>query len=615
MLEKLKNRDNLIIVLLFATSLACFFIFGFYRLSKFETTDEHYWIQERVPQYWDAVSEGKWKKTLINDKPGVSLAFVSGIGLLFEKNPVMHEKIEKHISSYDPESTLRLNKIFRTPLLIFNGLFSIYFFWIIRKISKKKWLTLWSSMFILLSPILLGISRIINPDSLLWVFSFASVLSFIAYTRLREKKLLALGAFFLGFSLLSKYIAFFLYPLIFSIMIFYFIDNLEKWNDEKSLKKNLLAYSIGFWLIVLGSIFLFSLFFPAVIFGKKYFEQKTVITILKQVKIIFPAMFIINIAIVLISRFFSEKLTNSFSKILSRSKDLFSKIIYAVLILIFIMILANWVLGSDFLHLSRIPFDARKETTFYQNANIYEKALLEFYPIVFSISPLVLASIIFLWIKSIFRKSSLDYMVLPLSFFLLTYEGASIANNLLATIRYNIIIYPSIFLLAAIGVFELLKYFSNQRKYIVFSVIILLFGLTSLWQAKPFYFEYTNSLLPKNYLITGSWGQGGYEAAQYLNSIPDAHNLMIWADYSGTCEFFIGKCIKEYKVKEYKEDIDYYVLTRRGEIRYNPDHTRWTTNPDNVDAYKYYKKENPDWLFEINGRPGDFIKIFKKESS
>jgi hypothetical protein len=606
-------KEKISAFIILALSLLMFFAFGFYRIEKFITTDEHYWIQERIPQYWNAALDGKWKKTLINDKPGVSLAFVSGFGLLFEEQPELYIKPEKHLSVYNPAVTQRLILLFRTPLLLFNGLFSFFFFWIIYKITEKKFLSLWFSIFILLSPILLGISRIINPDSLLWVFSTATVFSFLAYLKSAEKKFIAWSAFFLGFSLLSKYIATILFPFLFILLLSHILRNFNNWNEKNSFKKNVWNFSIGYWSVVIGSIIIFSFLFPAVIFVKDYFQQKTVATIFGQLRLIFPLIFSANILLLAVTRYLKKETLFSFWKKLSSLKYFLAKLVYLILAFIFILILLNWSLGNDFLNLAHIPFDARKEPVFSVELSLYQKIILEFYPLVFSLSPLVIFSLLFLWIKSIFKKIAFEQIVFPLSLFLLIYIGASIFNNLLITIRYGIMLYPLLFFIAAVGIWEFVGAFpSLNSKKIFISFCILAISLLSLWWARPFYFEYTNSLLPKKYFITGSWGEGGYEAAQYLNSLPNAEHLTVWADYAGTCEFFVGRCLKDYKVNELKNTIDYYVLTRRGEIRLKPEHIRWL-NPKNVDAAKYYKKTNPVWRLDINGRPDDFIKIFKAE--
>ena len=88
--ESSKKCNNKLILFLLIP-LAIYFIFGVQHLAKFETADEHYWLYDaidgRVHNYWEALSTGNWLGTRINDKPGITLAYVSGVGLLFQQNP------------------------------------------------------------------------------------------------------------------------------------------------------------------------------------------------------------------------------------------------------------------------------------------------------------------------------------------------------------------------------------------------------------------------------------------------------------------------------------------------------------------------------------------------
>jgi len=207
-----------------ALSVCLFYAFGAYHLGKFKTADEYYWIQERVPQYWDALSSQNLKKTLINDKPGISVALVSGAGLLFEEAPIRYlTKVDDDLKTYAVEKSERVNLAFRLPILIFNGFFLIFFFWIIRRTTENRWIALWSVILMSLSPILIGISQIINPDSLLWAFSTAAIFSYFALLKTGEKKFIFLTSLFAGFSVLSKYTADILFPFFFLFMLIFYL--------------------------------------------------------------------------------------------------------------------------------------------------------------------------------------------------------------------------------------------------------------------------------------------------------------------------------------------------------------------------------------------------------
>ena len=56
--------------------LGLYLFFGLSHLGQFVTADEHKWLYERIPNYWEAIRDQKWKKTFINDKPGVSVAIL-----------------------------------------------------------------------------------------------------------------------------------------------------------------------------------------------------------------------------------------------------------------------------------------------------------------------------------------------------------------------------------------------------------------------------------------------------------------------------------------------------------------------------------------------------------
>jgi len=103
-------------------------------------------------------------------------------------------------------------------------------------------------------------------------------------------------------------------------------------------------------------------------------------------------------------------------------------------------------------------------------------------------------------------------------------------------------------------------------------------------------------MLPKKYIISGAWGYGGYEAAQYLNSLPNAKNLTLWADAYGVCEFFDGKCIQQPRIDTTKYKINYYFISLQA-----AENPRFQTNMD----------KNYVWRLNIDDRSKSFLKIYK----
>jgi hypothetical protein len=596
---KIDFRKSIVYVFLIGASTA-YFIFGFFHIAKFLTADEHYWIYERIPQYWNSVADGNLKKTYINDKPGVSLALISGSGYLFNQRSIDQAiELNKNSKSLDPKIDPHIEtNLFslRLPILIFNGIAVIFLFFLIKKLTQKKWLALWSSIFIGLSPILIGISQIINPDSLLWTFSVLAIVSYLLLLKENQPKYLFLAIVFTGFSLLSKYVANILFPFYLLLMFFYFFST-EGLDAKKYFPGQIKNY---FW-IFFGSLMIISVFLPAIFLkpmilyrltaGFSQMEAILILTVIILLATLFDIFVLKNKIIDFLKRIFSK-----YSFVL--------KIIPLILIVVFLTLLIGRNFNSHWEIFNLISFDLKNISDSAQNLSFGQWMLLEFNPIVFSIQLSALIALLFLWIKMIFwKKISFPFFSYSLSLFLLIFFMGNFFSNTLSTIRYGTMTYPIIGILAALGLLEFISLFANRfRIKILATIIIIVISIFELFSIKPFYFNYTSILLPKNNIVTDSWGYGGYEAAQFLNSQPNAENLTIWSDFFGVCEFFKGKCLTKYSYDP--SQINYYILTRRGKIRYQG-------NKQGEGAKKYYKLENPVWELLINNRPENYIKVFK----
>jgi hypothetical protein len=137
-----------------------------------------------------------------------------------------------------------------------------------------------------------------------------------------------------------------------------------------------------------------------------------------------------------------------------------------------------------------------------------------------------------------------------------------------------------------------------------------------LWNIKPFYFSYASPLLPKQYSIHDSWGHGSYEAAQYLNSRPNSQNLTIWSNSKTVCAFFNGNCLRSRKIDLAKVIPDYFVISKRGELK-ERNHFILLNAPKDYKMSDYYFEhlhQNPAWEIHINDRVDNFITVipFKK---
>lgn len=674
-IEKFKSDQNFMPRLFLIAALAVYFCFGFYHLTDFIAADEHYWLHnvenDRIHNYWDAIASGNWKKTRINDKPGITLAYSSIPSLLIEKDPenVIIEKKNQH-TIFNPEKIKEINFLFRLPILLISGFFCFFFYWILGKITGDRWLAAWAAILILLSPVLLGMSQIVNPDSLFWLFAVATIFTFLAYLKDGSRKLAVLSGVFLGLALASKYVAIILFPFLFLMAAAYYLfTHREIQADEwpRRLRANLTAYI----LILLGALTIFSLMMPAVFVEPKYLYEGTIG--FPGMEVVFWSVMALAAVLWLEARFNRGRWSKLILEKIEPLKDYLPRIVYLVLISLFVFVLFNWISHNSLSDFTRIAFDLKRHPNFGRLPYLV-KFVSEILPLVFSLTPPVLFLALFLWIKEAVRPGRHSLLVFLLSCFMLIFYVAVIEQGLQVTIRYSIMLYPLVMVLAAIAIREmffasrelpvagqkhrlifililagvlvtwLLSYIHEEiipdsfkgNLYISYTrpieyaffvgVVVLVLGifwlvnklmelisrekLTERWIAgmlilisslslyliAPFYFNYTNELLPRRYIIVAAWGYGGYEAAQWLNAQPNARNLTVWADAHGVCEFFVGKCLHRTNVKLDVYHIDYYVFSLRGQLRPLFDHPM---------------EQEQSWELEIDDRSKNYIKIFK----
>lgn len=619
----MKIVKNNYIFFIFLLPLAIYFYFGFQHIGKFETADESLWIssdtsvaQDRIHSYWNAIATKNWLGTRINDKPGITLAYISGIGMLFEKQPI---GTTQHSTDYYRQTdTARYEAtmpFFRLPILIFNGLMSFLFFYFIAKLTKSRWIGLTAATLILLSPILTGISQIINPDSLLFPFAFATFLSFVLFLQTRITKYVILTSTFLGFSLLSKYTADIFFLFFFVLAFLYLFLYYENWTDRDQLKSYVKKVFFGIPLIIGGSLLIFALLLPASFIQPIFLFEKTIF--MKGMEKYLLIMISMGCLFILDAYFNQSKYTEKIISALRPYKNYILNLIYLLLGFVFLVSLLNWSVFNNILHIKELAFDLARDYSF-QRQHFIDKLFLELLPLTFTLSPVVLFAILAIWIRSIFKKSKHDFSVLAVSLFIIMFYAAMVEMKLLTHVRYEIMLYPLTAFLAAIGIWEATSFINFKVKSfnpkIWTFILVLLLGVADLIYIYPFYFNYTSFLLPKRKNIVGSWGYGGYEAAQYLNNLPNAKELLVWSDYDGFCDFFVGKCMekKDWNKKMKNNDsaniaIDYFVATRRGHI-VSDDKWDWIEKNIKLD-------EKPVWELLIDNRPRNFIKVFKNNGN
>ena len=600
---------------LFVLVLTLYALFGSLHLTQFVTADEHYWLYERVPKYWNAWTDWELRKTFINDKPGVSLALVTGPALLILPDTDKH-CVEQADRLYDcrVEDTNRLLLAFRLPILIVNGLILVYLFFLLTRLFGP-WVALFASILTALSPILVGMTQIVNPDALLWSTSTAALFSYLVVLKSGQRRDVIMTILFTSLALLSKYTAFILFPIFALAALIHFLAAPKETPAEelsRSLKTDVLRL-IG---VVAASIFFVLIFVPALILDRKYAAEYLATVPDKEVLLfIFAPLAVLFLGDTLL---FRSRLLLVCRSIIERITPFFRGIALFGLLLIIAVIAARYLLPAWSIY--AIPFDIKDLTDARYHSrvpNFFEAFFLEWNAVLFSLPPILLASLVLLALFGLRKRFLIDApTIILLVLFAFGFTLILIHSNILATARYAIMLFPVLATLGAFGLAEVARIGEARGKE--WRPAIAVFAITasvlSLVAIHPFYANYANSFLPKKALVADAWGYGGYEAAAYLNRLPNAAELTVWSDYYGVCEFFIGKCLTAYTFDGTVVQPDYYVLTRRGEARYMSRFERWE-RLSGLTAHHYYRQTAipPVWSLEIDDRPGNYVKVFRVE--
>jgi 4-amino-4-deoxy-L-arabinose transferase-like glycosyltransferase len=605
-------KGKTITLFIFFAVIAANFYFGFSRLKNFSGVDEPYWSYGRVPTFWKAVKTMNWKKTNISDKPGVPLAIVSGVGLPFiSANPKDYKALR-----YEPKTPEQLQKIrdiyfyLRLPIFLFTLATLPLFYSFIKKFLGKN-IARFSLIFLGLSPILLGISLIINSDALLWILTALATLSLFVFFEKKEKKYLLLSGFFLGLSVITKYVANILFVYFFLLFLLEYIFQAHR---ETSIEEYLKQALFNYILLFITALLVAFVFFPATWVKLSVLWNATLGNKVFSLAGPFFAGMIIFFAFDILA------LKARFSKIifdfLVKYKKIIAKISAAFfLFFAFLVFLHIWTPLKIF-DLQKIiasPKGIGKGGIFFK---FWGAFLADFFSLLFSVSPLILLLVLFAGIN-IFRKKDLGRETITAVYILLfifLYYLGSTANGVIATVRYQIMVYPLIFVLAAIGISQFFE-IDKVKKNITFPAVLascFLLLLASLYFVKPHFLAYASEILPKNYVVNlKEMGEGSYEAASYLNKLPNAQEMKIWSDKGAVCEAFVGKCFIDFKSQVFEENrIDYFVISTDRRSR---SLKRTGLLKEEVDIKKLYESNN--YVFEaiIANNPNNFVRIYPAE--
>lgn len=549
-IKKYRYITGIIVAIAICTHL----FFGISNIGKASYVDERLWVYDRIEQYWDNIKELDFKNTRPSDKPGVTTAIMSGPGLLFFDPSDFNE------GNQNKQHLERLFTALRIVPFIITSFLIIAIFLLTQKLINTS-TALFTTIFISLSPLLLGISRIINPDASLWIFFFICFLSFSLYLKNNTLTFLYITGIFLGLSLLTKYTANIFFIFFFLLI---FVDTVLHKNKISNISTHLKDKLIQYGIMVFIALSIFYIFYPGV--WVKH-DRLLLATIQSEAFASTWIYFALLLALIIIDIFFLDSLfLQKIITFLHKYKKIFINIITSVFIISIIFVIYNVYTQMslfDFMKMIESP------KSIYRETNIFILYISTFYPLIFGITPIVLFSFLFAVIRIfIHKKWKVSYTLVFYSIlFILLYYIGSITNNVVPIVRYQIILYPLVIFIASIGLYDFVRIFSHKYIFIIItSIFIFIVGVIQLHNLTNFYFAYNSPLLPKKYIInTKDMGDGNYEIAQYLNSLPNAKNLLIWTDKRGICQFFVGDCnnmIKDPTLETIAQDIDYYIISQ-----------------------------------------------------
>ncbi len=609
----LRSRNTLH-ALVVAIILSIHAYFGLPRLETYSAVDEPYWTYDRTPDFWRAVLDARWKSTDVNDKPGITVAIISGAGLL-TIDPMPYAPLRDEPKTDEQLAAIKkINVAFRLPIYLF-ALLSLPLLYLLVRSAVGATTAILSTVFVGLSPILLGMSLIINPDSLLWIFLPFAILSRIAYGKTRKLKFLIFAGFATGLALLTKYVANILFVFFFAFPFLEYLFAEEKQSPAIFLKRTLRDL-----LIIIGvSLAIFTLLYPATWVKPEMILKGTILSAaFKSTWPIFAgAIAILTLDAVLIR----GRATGAILSFLSRWKGIVSAFFLSLFLALVSFTLANTWLRMRWFNFESFVMSPKNSEDTATILKSVGSILSDFYCLVFGIHPLILAFLISALLLSIFRRlrhSQETLVLVSFSFFIMLYYIGSTANYVIATVRYQIALYPLACIMAAIGAASIAERIGvRQERPLVRNIALPIFFsailIGSLVVIRPHYLAYSSSLLPETHVLNyKDMGDGSYEAAMYLNSLPNARELRVWSDKGAVCAMFVGDCSVSFNQKRFKAAVPDYLVLSTGRRRKTTN--MWSSDSVPLDFKSAYETAPAEFSLLLDNRPNNFVKVVNADT-
>ena len=620
-----------------------FALVAFHNLGKFETSDEDLWKDTRIKRYfngWSAgLRTGDFQKTYVNDKPGVTVSILSGMALPFIADPG-NQDVSKSTDGvylyqkYRTYNTESVNRGLRIPIVLFTAGMLILIGFLLYRFTHSLLVTVAGSALVALNPVLLGMSQIINPDAVLWSSVTVAILLYAVSLRNGSWKWAVWAGLFFGWAIASKYTGnllsvFFLGLLLLSLV---FEDKTDEGFAGRYRKK--LAQ---FFTVTVAGYAVFVALVPFVLTNFSLFSYGTFLS--PGTKPIAIPMAVVFALLVADAYAFSGKGISFLATRMRAAKPWLLRFFAGALLLVFLGHWANAWTGARFVPLNDLRETIESQTGTKSAATItlvfpmidandasievWTKKVLVQSAYIFFTTPTITVGILMFGMLALLirgKTKRFGFVVFALAVPWVFVLGGLMAD-VLVNVRYGILVQPIFGILAGLFVWEGIGAMRRGHARNVFAVAtlggIFVFQVWALWSVRPYFLNYQNDFLPKEMSFADSWSYGSYEAAMWLNALPDAKYLTVWADRKAVCRFFVGKCVRGSSIDRSKLVPDYFVITRRNVVKHA--YFSWKNSELAIHSPKWYYDEarlnHPAWELYIGGRPLNFVKIISSEES
>lgn len=589
-IKRLLHREGLFYSVILGSLSLLFIIFGVIHLGNFMTVDEPKWFEERVPNFYEALVEEDWAGTYTNDKPGILPSLFSNTVNLF---------IDR--ATLTPSTMVAYLFWWRLPLVLLGALFLFPIYHFTKKLFNKDTAIISTSL-IALSPTIIGMSQVVNPDATLWSTAFLTFITFMLYMKTNKQKYIIYSGLLFGLALISKYFISIFYILYFAVI---YLEYLTKHKDYRVA----IQRYVDLGKLVFISIIIYAAFFPATWFNYRQIIAGTLGS--EVIRTGFPVI----VSIIGLTVGELVILNGKVSTWLATKLNL-SRIISLTFVIgvvgIFTALGINTIKNYSYFDLDSflwVEFQRR-------SADIIKTFASSLYTTFFVLTlPTIAGIIVTFWMIIKKKVGEIEGLTINSSLvIILLFIAGSAIGGFVATARYQIMLIPLYILIASIGL--------SKVGYVkTWIIAIFIASILTLWSASPFYLTYENGLNKNSIVINDPWGMGAYELAQEMNKLPDAENIKVWSDREGFNEFFIGKTYWRGTDNPFDKNlkIDYLILSIGGERIYNVALQKYKTDGEG-DLYsrmalqtpllQYYEKK-ADYIFCLDDNRTNCVKAVK----